>query len=524
MIPSTKIRVPLLELSILAVVLVIGWATLRLSHLATQPTRSPEMIEAAAPGPGQMQNIHRMQEAFSIREEYSSLAEHLRTNVTALQAALVSFVSRHEQPDLLEFHQKSEALRGWIEKQRERANLERFPARSSELKEMMEENPTPAPGGEALLKWDLGSFLGQADLAYTNYIREARQIINTTSEPLESALASQRLQPAGAAATKLLELAREARSDGAALEHFLNERLGPPVMAATGDNRRFVQVSISRPVARQIRVIFYAMIAVLVALTGVFVFSIYQRTVVAPLRMKLFESRAVIEQQNKLAHFGQLAAVLAHEIRNPLTAINARLYTLQKSLTDGTPEYKDALVMHHEINRLDQIVKEFLVLARPAEPKLAPLRAEPVLRQIQELLSPQYERQGIQLKVDSAVETPFRADLSQIKQVLINLVRNAADAIGQQGTITLRARQERVPLKGGPTDAVLLEVEDTGSGIPVEVQERLFDPFFSTKEDGTGLGLAIAARIIDKHGGALDFDTRLGQGTTFRVVLPAHNT
>ena len=104
--------------------------------------------------------------------------------------------------------------------------------------------------------------------------------------------------------------------------------------------------------------------------------------------------------------------------------------------------------------------------------------------------------------------------------MLINLVRNAADAIDGAGTVTLRTRAARVPLGGRETDAVVLEVSDTGKGIPPEVEKRLFDPFFTTKETGTGLGLAIAVRIVEKHGGIIQYQTRSGHGTTFGVVLP----
>jgi signal transduction histidine kinase len=128
-------------------------------------------------------------------------------------------------------------------------------------------------------------------------------------------------------------------------------------------------------------------------------------------------------------------------------------------------------------------------------------------------------------------------DPQQIEQVLINLVQNAAESIERDGTITLRARSlERpartlMPLAGLPrhsfrakaghaTTVVILEVIDTGKGIPPKVQERLFDPFFTTKEAGTGLGLSIAARIVEKHGGALQYQTEVGRGTTFGIVLP----
>jgi signal transduction histidine kinase len=172
--------------------------------------------------------------------------------------------------------------------------------------------------------------------------------------------------------------------------------------------------------------------------------------------------------------------------------------------------------------RLDKIVKDFLNLARPSKPTLVPMQADSTLREVKDLLAPQCKRQAIELKCDYMDSALFCADPQQLKQVLINLVQNAADSIGQDGTITMRARRGKARLNGGPADAVVLEVEDTGPGIPLEVQERLFDPFFSTKTDGTGLGLPIAARIIDKHGGNLDFESEAGRGTIFRVTLPVH--
>jgi signal transduction histidine kinase len=103
---------------------------------------------------------------------------------------------------------------------------------------------------------------------------------------------------------------------------------------------------------------------------------------------------------------------------------------------------------------------------------------------------------------------------------LINLIQNAADSIGQNGTVTLRVRLDTKRLTDRLTDVVILEVADTGKGIPPEVQKRLFDPFFTTKDTGTGLGLPIAARIVEKHGGALQYQTQPNHGTTFGIVLP----
>ena len=114
----------------------------------------------------------------------------------------------------------------------------------------------------------------------------------------------------------------------------------------------------------------------------------------------------------------------------------------------------------------------------------------------------------------------FSGDPAQLKQVLINLVQNAAEAIGRDGTVTLRARSGVHRLRGQPCDVVLLEVADTGPGVAQGIRERLFDPFFTTKESGTGLGLAIALRIVEKHGGAIELQTVPGRGAMFGVVIP----
>jgi two-component system, NtrC family, nitrogen regulation sensor histidine kinase NtrY len=139
-------------------------------------------------------------------------------------------------------------------------------------------------------------------------------------------------------------------------------------------------------------------------------------------------------------------------------------------------------------------------------------------------MAPNLESRNIQLAVESSPELLIRADGSHLKQVLINLVRNGAEAIDGVGTVRLRARAARASLGGHETDAVILEVSDTGKGIPPEAEKRLFDPFFSTKETGTGLGLPIAARIVEKHGGTLQYQTQPGHGTTFGVVLPREIT
>jgi signal transduction histidine kinase len=244
------------------------------------------------------------------------------------------------------------------------------------------------------------------------------------------------------------------------------------------------------------------------------------RDTIAPLRTKLVLSQTMLEKQEKLATLGTLAAGIAHEIRNPLTSLKARLYTLEKHLQSVPAARKDTDIISAEISRLERIVQAVLSFARPSEPELETIGAETVIDEVQGLMSADLERRGVRLVVEPGPDLLIRADSGHLKQVLVNLIRNAAEAIDGAGTVTLRARAARAPLGGRETEAVVFEVADNGKGITPEIEKRLFDPFFTTKEAGTGLGLPIAARIVERHGGMLEYQTRPGHGTTFAVVLP----
>lgn len=253
---------------------------------------------------------------------------------------------------------------------------------------------------------------------------------------------------------------------------------------------------------------------------GITLAVLVYRGMIAPLRHRLTESQAIIERQEKLAALGTLAAGVAHEIRNPLTAIKFRLFSFKKALPPPFAEHEDAAVIGAEINRLDRIVKEFLQFARPSDPELARVPVQRLVREVADLLTPELEKAGIVLKTELSESAWLHADTQQIKQVLINLVQNAADSIGRNGVITVGVRSDAAVLGGRSRPVAILAVSDTGPGISPEVEKRLFDPFFTTKEGGTGLGLAIAARIVEKHGGLLRYQTELNRGTTFEIVLP----
>ena len=257
--------------------------------------------------------------------------------------------------------------------------------------------------------------------------------------------------------------------------------------------------------------------------SGAVILVLAYRRMIAPLRTTLTESRAIIERQEKLASLGVFATGIAHEIRNPLTAIKVRLFSLKQSHRPGSSEQEDLEVIGSEIDRLELIVKEFLQFARPADPDFLKLPLGKVLNDIQQLLENDFSRKGVRLDLKVEADELIRVDPNKFKQVLLNLAQNGAEAISGPGVVTLRSRFDRRLLHGRMMPVVVIDIADTGSGMPLEIQKRLFDPFFTTKEEGTGLGLPIAARIIEKHSGAIEYQSTPGEGTTFSIILPRRN-
>src|SRR5216117_588032 len=191
--------------------------------------------------------------------------------------------------------------------------------------------------------------------------------------------------------------------------------------------------------------ILIASIVVLLALVAAMGWVIY-RDMIAPLQTKLVHSQHLLERQEKLVTLGTLAAGIAHEIRNPLTSLKARLYTLEKHLQTVPAARKDTDIISAEISRLERIVQDVLSFARPSDPRLETLAADTLLREVHGLMSPNLESRQVQLVVESNPELLLHADNGHLKQVLINLVRNGAEAIEGTGTVTLRSRAARAPV------------------------------------------------------------------------------
>jgi signal transduction histidine kinase len=338
--------------------------------------------------------------------------------------------------------------------------------------------------------------LQQIKLAYANYLRVAGE--------LHVKIQSMGSQSATLADFNPLRVASQHLFD-------LGQKLGKVLY----DSRRQMLAQANR-ILSQLRWSVLGSLTLLF-LFGVALAAVVYRDMIAPLRTKLVESQTLMERHEKLASLGMLAAGVAHEIRNPLTAIKAALFIQQKKFRPGSEEYNDVGVVEREILRLERIVNDFLLFARPTEPELAIVLVEQLLSETQKFLAPQLARANIQLVLEPAPPMQIRADAAQIKQVLINLVQNAADSIEQDGLVKLSARRDR------KNNVIVLEVTDNGKGIAPEIEKRLFDPFFTTKDTGTGLGLSIAASIIQKHGGTLQYQTQVHHGTTFGIVLPPLN-
>lgn len=233
---------------------------------------------------------------------------------------------------------------------------------------------------------------------------------------------------------------------------------------------------------------------------------------------QLEKSQEHLLQSEKLALVGKLAAGVAHSIRNPLTSVKMRLFSLGRHLELSPTQKEDLEVISEEIRHIDTIVRSFLEFSRPPKLKMQKASLSDVVDSALTLLSHRLESYGVTVEVKRSERLPeMSCDPEQLKEVLVNLILNSCDAMVDGGKITIQEGRGQVAPLGQVT---FLKLSDSGPGVPASIRDKIFQPFFSTKEEGTGLGLSIAARIIQEHNGFLELTSKEGQGAVFMLTLP----
>lgn len=220
-----------------------------------------------------------------------------------------------------------------------------------------------------------------------------------------------------------------------------------------------------------------------------------------------------VQKQEKMAAIGNLAAGVAHEVRNPLSSIKGYATYFGTLFEEGSDKKKAAAVMTAEVDRLNRVISELLEIARPSDLKPEKTDISQLISSSLRLIQQEAEAQGVQIKTTLAEEIkPLFLDPDRITQALINLYINAIQAMPEGGILTITASDRR--------NGAVITVADTGIGLSNERVAKIFDPYFTTKNTGTGLGLAVVQKVVEAHGGSIEIQTADRKGTMFSITLP----
>jgi signal transduction histidine kinase len=220
-------------------------------------------------------------------------------------------------------------------------------------------------------------------------------------------------------------------------------------------------------------------------------------------------------RSERLAALGRLASGVAHEIRTPLTSLKLFLQSVQEEIAVSPDQSEDYRIAMRQVARIEATINHFLNFARPQAPVLVEIDFARLVDDALEVVQPRANQQEVE--VERRIEpclAKVRGDVRQLGEVLVNLFVNALEAMPDGGRLTIAVAAEP------HASWVRIDVADAGPGIPQEDLDRLFEPFYTTKAAGSGLGLAITSGIVDRHGGSIHVESRLGHGTTFSVRLP----
>jgi signal transduction histidine kinase len=232
----------------------------------------------------------------------------------------------------------------------------------------------------------------------------------------------------------------------------------------------------------------------------------------------LQKNRELLERSSKLAAIGKIAPALAHEIRNPLTAIKMLIYAMMQEPDISQDKRHDLEIITHEINRVEGFLQNFLKYARPAKPQMQMVTIIPVIKEVIQLMQPRIKQSNISLiEIHEQENLRIKADPDMIKQIVMNLMLNAIESMGQDGELRFSTL-----IKSDDPDNQIFQIviSDTGPGIPDDIKDSLFDPFVKGKDQGIGLGLSISQRIAELHHGWISASNNSDKGATFTIHLP----
>ncbi len=232
---------------------------------------------------------------------------------------------------------------------------------------------------------------------------------------------------------------------------------------------------------------------------------------------QLHRTQNALIRTEKIAAVGQIAAGVTHEIKNPLNSLSINAQMLMRDLTGklepDSAVHESANLIRYEINRINNILEEFVKFAKFPEPQFYDNDINQVISEVVELVSESAKKSGVTITVSCQSDMPIvKFDARQFKEVLLNLCQNAIRAINNSGSLNIESAAEK--------NNVIIKVKDTGEGIQEKNLDNIFSPFFSTKEGGMGLGLSIVQRIVESHGGRIRCSSQVGSGTTFTIFLP----
>jgi len=233
---------------------------------------------------------------------------------------------------------------------------------------------------------------------------------------------------------------------------------------------------------------------------------------------ELEKSREHLLQAEKMVVVGKLSASMAHSIRNPLTSVKLRLFSLDRSLDLNPQQKEDFQVISEEIVHIDSLVQSFLEFSRPPKLRMQPISPSDIVDLALKLMTHRLESYQVRVQVHRPERLPVvQGDPDRLKEVFVNIMVNACEAMKGGGDMVIH---EDKAVDGFLGQVAIVRIRDNGPGISDSLHAKVFEPFFTTKEDGSGLGLSIAVRIVEEHGGRLELESGEGQGAEFSLILP----